>query len=232
MYRALIIFLFLSLSLNISATEETTSDPSPQYMEETASEHSSQYKETARISWKFGFSASWNIEESNVSLYPIPILMELQIPIANPKLKWLTQVGGGLMIQLKTETICDPDHIPDPPGAPFNSDFFQEIYEERRAKATNIETCFFTERTFDRQYIPYFTGKTGFQYGSDVYGALQGGVIFSIEGDIGWTGELLIGKKLGLDVSGGIKIVSFKDSLYVGAVIYLGNIIKNWWAEQ
>ena len=221
MFRILISSLLLILSLNSWGTEE-----------ETSVDYSSQYKETARISWKVGLSGNWHLQEPGVSLSQFPVMVELQLPIVSPHFRWLLQVGGGLMVKLKTDTVCDPSFVPDPPEPPFDTEFFQKNYERDFEQSTNRDTCFFKDRTFDKQFIPYFISQTGFQYGSDVYGTLQGGIILSTNGDIGWTGELLIGKKFGVEVSGGLRTTFINDSLYVGFVLYLGNVLKNWWVEQ
>ena len=55
--------------------------------------------------------------------------------------------------------------------------------------------------------------------------------MLSTDGDIRWTGELLIGKEMGWDISGGVQINSFGDFLYL-SLIFLGGAIKQWWVEQ
>ena len=49
----------------------------------------------------------------------------------------------------------------------------------------------------------------------------------SIEGDMGWTAELIMGRK-GVEFSGGIQAFSFKDHLYVGLVLYAGGLLASW----
>lgn len=230
MFRALISLLLFILSINTWGMEETPSDYLSQYRE-TASNYPSQYTETFRLSWKIGVLGNWNLQQRNKFAFQFPAIMELQLPVSSPHFKWLLQAGGGLTIDLKTETICDPFFVPDPPKPPFDSEFFRRSYEERLNETTNKDTCS-KDRRFYSQFTPFFISQTGFKYGSDVYGILQGGIILSIRGDIGWAGELLIGKELGLDISGGVKTTFFNDSLYVGLVLYLGNAIKSWWVEQ
>ena len=220
MFRVLISSLLWVISLNIWGVEKTSSD------------HSSKYKETARISWKIGILKNWHLQKRDKSAFQFPAIVELQLPVSIPYFKWLLHAGGGLIIDTETETVCDPSFVPDPLPPPFDSEFFQSNYEERFDKATNIDTCPFKDQKVYRRYTPFFITQTGFKYGSDVYGVLQGGVMLSTKGAVGWTGEFLIGKKLGLDISGGIRMTSFNDSLYVGLVFYLGNAIKSWWVEQ
>lgn len=198
--------------------------------EETSFEGPSQYKEKTRIAWKVGLSKNWNLENSKDSLSQIPVTGELHFSLS-PQSKWLLQAGGGLMVKTKRETICDPFFIPDAPKPPFDDEFFQQAHKKALERTTNLDTCFKKQKS-DHKLSPYFTAQTGFKYGSGIYGALQGGVIFSIKGDMGWTGELLIGRDTGLDASIGLQITSFEDSKYIGLVLYFGNAIKSWWAEE
>ena len=220
MFRVLISSVLLVISFNIWGVEETSPD------------HSSQYRETARISWKIGILRNWHLQKKNKTAFQFPIIAELQFPVSIPYFKWLLHAGGGLIINTETETVCDPSFVSDPPGSPFDNKFFQRNYEGHFSETTNPDTCFFKDQKVYRQFTPFFVTQTGFKYGSDVYGVFQGGIMLSTKGDVGWVGELLIGKKLGLDISGGMRMTSFNDSLYVGLVFYLGNAIKSWWVEQ
>ena len=218
MYYILISSLLLSISSNAWGTEGSSLN------------QPSQYKEKARISWKAGLFKKLE-QDRSVSSLQFPVTGELQLPLSS-QFSWLLQAGGGLMLRTKKETICDPDFIPNPPKPPFDSDFFLENYERRLKKATDKDSCFFKDRKVDKKVIPYFTAQTGFKYGSNVYGILQGGIILSSKGDMGWIGELLVGKNLGWDVSIGVRMTSFNNSEYIGFVLYLGNAIKSWWTEQ
>lgn len=207
------LLVFFILTYNTWGTEEASLNYPPQY------------RETARLSWKAGLSGNKILETENPISFQFPVLLELQLPVLDPYLKWLFHPGGGLAAEIKS--ICNPFFVPDPPS--FDHDFFWKLYKEGHEKATNPDTCF---KKTTSKFTPFFISRTGLKYGSSLYGIGQGGIILTTKGDIGWTGELLLGKKMALDISGGVRVSFFNSSLSIGLVFYLGNAIKQWWTEQ
>jgi len=211
-----LVFLLLMTSLNTWGTEDASFN------------HSPQYRETARLSWKAGLSRNKNLQMEKPISFQVPVIMlELQLPVSDPYFKWLFHLGGGLLVEFKS--ICNPFFVPEPPEHPFDTPFFQRNYEKDYKKTTNPDTC---SKKITSKSLPFFISQTGLKYGSGLYGILQGGIMLTTEGDVGWTGELLLGKKMGLDISGGVRMSFFNSSPSIGLVFYLGNTMKQWWTEQ
>ena len=192
------------------------------------SNNSSQFKKKKHLSWKVGLSVYKDVIEKDSDFFSlqVPALIELYFPVS-PSFEWLLQTGAGFRLEAEKKEFCDPKFIPDPPSeALADSELMQKLYKEELERDTNKKTCF-KKKEWKYWYIPYLVGQTGFKYGSDVYAVLQGGATLSIEGDIGWTAEFIMGRK-GLEFSGGLQAFSFKDRLYVGLVLYGGGILKNW----
>lgn len=202
--------------------------------------------ETADLKWRIGpallFNKNW--------VFQVPLLAELKMPfsIQNPHMKWLIHVGAGWTYSRSHNHICNSFFIPDsserptppePPKAPFDSDFFQASYQrslrdhqrrltkfKRRLKeTTNEETCRKKTKTETLFSFPHFVVQPGLSYDfGQLTGFLRGGVLLGGPNTIGLVASASIGSE-SLDI--GIQTLYY-DRLYLGVVLTAGSSLKKW----
>ena len=219
-------FIFLCIAL---LCFQTYGEKEPFY-----SEFSSTYKklpkniETANLRWKIGFIFYSNgSSEKKPTIYQIPLLAELKMPfsIQNPHIKWLIQMGPGWMKNLSYHKVCNSAFIPNPPEPPFDSDFFQESYEESLEKTTNEKTCRKKRTLRNNWSFPYFFLQPGLSYNfGSLTGLLKGGIFFGGPKTAGTSASLSIGSD-SWDI--GIQALYY-DRLYFGIAFTAGTTLKKW----
>ena len=172
------------LSISTWAIEpKALPDRPPQFKEmesSVESNNSSQSKKEKRgFSWKVGLSVYKDLIKTESAFFSIqvPVLAELYFPVVS-SFEWVLQAGAGFRLKMEKREFCNPELIPDPPsGALADREFWQKQYKEDLERSTNKATCF-KKKEKEYWYTPYFIGRTGFKYGSDIYAVLQGGATF------------------------------------------------------
>ena len=189
-------------------------------------EHLPVYIETANLRWKTGFTGYYY---SDKSILQWPLFLELQVPfsVESPKFKWLVQAGGGWMQYY--DQGCNPSFIPDPPEAPFDSDFFRESYEERYKRATDESTCRKKWIPDHDKSFPYFIFQPGLMYDFGLLtGFIRGGVLLGFLDApelLGAVASVSVGTMDWWDI--GIQVLYY-DSWHVGLALTIGSSLKKW----
>ena len=189
-------------------------------------EHLPVYIETANLRWKTGLATYYYSDELALQL---PLFLELQVPfsVESPKFKWLVQAGGGWMQYYQKD--CDPSFIPDPPEAPFDSDFFRAGYEASYKRATDKSTCRTEWVRNNKKSFPYLLFQPGLMYDFGLLtGFLRGGVLLGFLDApelLGVVGSVSVGTMDWWDI--GLQVLYY-DRWYFGLALTIGSSLKKW----